>query len=293
MNTKLFFSALLFSTVLLSCNKTSEQGVILDTTLSNPETKQQVPEDTDGDKQKMPSGNFTLTQDSATPSSLQTASYIDWDKKIIKTATVKLEVKDFKKYNESVHGIVRKFGGYVAQEEQNLTDEKTESVVSVKVPVLQFEPMLNELSAGDVKVFERSITSQDVTGDIVDTRSRLEAKKQVRLKYIDFLKASKNMEDILKVQEEINKIQEDIEAATGRVAYLSNQSAYSTINLTFYQAINGFKPTGTNPSFLTRVSNSFKSGAEFIIDLLVALVSIWPLLLITLGAIAFFKGRNL
>jgi hypothetical protein len=117
----------------------------------------------------------------------------------------------------------------------------------------------------------------------------LEAKKQVRLKYLDFLKASKNMEEVLQVQGEINSIQEEIEAAAGRVEYLSHQSAYSTINLTFDQPAVGFKPTDVSPTFLTRLGNAFKSGADWLTELLVALISIWPIWLIVIGGIIGYK----
>ncbi|MEP7256725.1 MAG: DUF4349 domain-containing protein, partial [Ferruginibacter sp.] len=117
------------------------------------------------------------------------------------------------------------------------------------------------------------------TGEVVDTRSRLEAKKQMRIKYLEFLKQSKNMEEVLQVQNEINSIQEEIESAAGRVEYLSHQSAYSTINLTFYQPINGYRPSDGTPSFFTRVTGAFKTGAGWIADLFVGLISIWPLLL--------------
>jgi hypothetical protein len=162
-------------------------------------------------------------------------------------------------------------------------------VLTLKVPVDEFENVMNALPAGDVKVIQRKITSEDVTGEVIDTRSRLEAKKQVRLKYLDFLKASKNMEEVLQVQSEINSIQEEIEAAAGRVEYLSHQSAYSTINLTFYQPAVGFKPTDVSPTFFTRVGIAFKSGAEWLIELLVAMISIWPLWLIAIGGIIGYK----
>ncbi|MBC7423473.1 MAG: DUF4349 domain-containing protein, partial [Ferruginibacter sp.] len=190
---------------------------------------------------------------------------------------------------EAIHNSIKQYGGYIAQDEQNITGEKLESVLSIKVPVEQFEPMVNNLSGSDVKVLERKITSQDVTGEMVDTKSRLEAKKQVRLKYLDFLKASKNMDEVLKVQSEINTIQEEIEAASGRVQYLSHQSSFSTINLTFYQPVIGFQPTEANPSFLTRAIASFNYGGKWIAEFLLALVSIWPLLLIILGAFVIYK----
>jgi hypothetical protein len=291
MNAKLLLPTLLFSTFLFSCHNNAKETQAMDSVMAD--IKQNAPpqKQKSGQNEKIPVGN--ANQNSADSAVVQTpaivAAHTDWDKKIIKTAIVQLEVKDFKKYNETIHNSIRQFGGYIAQEEQNLTDEKSETVLTLKVPVDQFEIVMNALPAGDVKVIQRKITSEDVTGEVIDTRSRLEAKKQVRLKYLDFLKASKNMEEVLQVQGEINSIQEEIEAAAGRVEYLSHQSAYSTINLTFDQPAVGFKPTDVSPTFLTRLGNAFKSGADWLTELLVALISIWPIWLIVIGGIIGYK----
>ncbi len=291
MNAKLLLPALLFVSFFYSCQNNAKENQVADSALVDTKSKSQQSQEKSPDNEKIPVGNSNQNEaDSAITQTPNTAvTHTDWDKKIIKTATVQLEVKDFKKYNETIHNSIRQFGGYIAQEEQNLTDEKSETVLTLKVPVDQFESVLNALPAGDVKVIQRKITSEDVTGEVIDTKSRLEAKKQVRLKYLDFLKASKNMEEVLQVQSEINSIQEEIEAAAGRVAYLSHQSAYSTINLTFYQPAVGFKPTDVSPTFFTRVANAFKSGAEWLIELLVAMISIWPLWLIVIGGIIGYK----
>ena len=150
---------------------------------------------------------------------------------------------------------------------------------------------MNELGGNDIKVIERSIKTEDVTGQVVDTKSRLEAKKQMRIKYMEFLKQSKNMAEVLQVQAEINSIQEEIEAAASRIQYLSNQSAYSTINLTFYEPLNGFNPGNDSPTFISNVIEAFKTGASFIKTLLIGLISIWPLWVIGLVILYIWK-RN-
>jgi hypothetical protein len=283
MKTKLFITAIVITSFFIACNKGTgkSEAVAMDLTtadLKEPESQQNGYKE----KQQIPVGKFSPPAIDSTGSSAQipTVSNPDWDSKIIKTANLKLEIKDFKKYNDFVHNAVKQYGAYVAQEDQNLTDEKSETTITIKVPVAQFEPMMNKLPADDSKVLERKISTEDVTGEVVDTKSRLEAKKQMRLKYLEFLKQSKNMEEVLQVQSEINAIQEQIESAAGRVAFLSNQSAMSTINLTFYQPMDGYKPTDAAPSFLTRISIAFKTGAGWIAELFVGLVSIWPLLLI-------------
>jgi hypothetical protein len=217
----------------------------------------------------------------------------DWDKKIIKTAFLKLEVKDFKAYTQIVHNAAKQYGGYVANEEQNESEGKIESTISIKVPVEQFESIMTQLPTSAEKIIEKKITTEDVTGEVVDTKSRLQAKEQMRLKYLEFLKQAKNMEDVLKVQSEINDIQEEIESASGRVNYLSHQSAYSTINLTFYQPLAGYNPGNDNPGFLTKLISAFKSGFNFLAEIFIGAVSIWPLFLLVIIAWIFYKRRSL
>ncbi len=286
MKAKLTIAAILFISILFSCNKPSNknEAAIYDTQITK--VKKSPFQETGNKKEpKIPLGTLQqATTDSGTSHPpVKAVPNPDWDKKIIKTATLKLEVKDFKSYNDNVHKTVKQFGGYIAQEEQNLSDEKSETVISIKVPVEQFETMMNQLPGGDGKVLEKRITTEDVTGEVVDTKSRLESKKQMRLKYLEFLKQSKNMEEVLQVQNEINSIQEEIESAAVRIGFLSNQSSYSTINLTFFQPLAGYKPSDETPSFLTRVSSAFKTGASWVADLFVGLIAVWPLLLIILG----------
>jgi hypothetical protein len=206
----------------------------------------------------------------------------DWDKKIIKTASVNLEVKDYNTYYTYLREKIRNMGGYVAQEEQTQSDYKIENSMTIKVPVDQFDIAVVQLTNAVQKINERKITSQDVTTEVVDTRSRMEAKKQVRQRYMDLLGQAKNMEEILNVQSRINGVQEEIESAAGRIDYLSHSSVFSTINLTYYQVLNSTaKETDVNinPSFGEKIKDAFKTGWEIVSNLFVAIITIWPLLL--------------
>ena len=216
----------------------------------------------------------------------------DWDKKIIKTANLNLEVKDYNVYNTSLREKLKQFGGYIAQEEQSQSEYKIENIITIKIPVDQFDDAVNSISSSVKELNEKKITSEDVTTEVIDTRSRLEAKKQVRLRYLDLLKQAKNMEEILSVQSEINGIQEQIESAAGRMEYLQHSSSFSTIHLTFYQVLNGAAIDNDKPTFSTRITNAFRFGWNWIGELSIGIVSIWPLLLAVFGIIIFYKRSN-
>ncbi len=217
---------------------------------------------------------------------------IDWDKKIIKTANLNIEVKDYKVFTNQLHDIVKQFGGYVSQEQQNESAYKIENSVSIKVPVDQFDDAMNKLTMSGEKIVERKITSEDVTTEMVDTKSRIEAKKEVRLRYLDLLKQAKNMQDILQVQNEIDGIQEQLESAAGRVAYLNHSSAFSTINLTFYQVTDAIGITEKEPTYLHKINEAFSGGLKWISELTLGLVALWPLIIAVVAIWIIIKKRK-
>jgi hypothetical protein len=218
------------------------------------------------------------------PGTSASAANVDWDKKIIRNASLTVEAKSHKAFNDLVHEQVKRSGGYVAEEEQNKSDYKIENIATIKVPVDQFDNLVRSLtSTKDDNVVSQKVTSQDVTGEVIDTRSRTEAKRQIRLRYLELLKQAKNMEDILKVQEEINNIQEEIEAGAGRVSYLTHNAAYSTIQLTFYEILNASADRDVEPGFGQRVLNALGNGMDWVGEMLVVVLTLWPLWLLLGG----------
>jgi hypothetical protein len=165
----------------------------------------------------------------------------------------------------------------------------------IKIPVDQFENAVNDFTKEVSKLNEKRISSEDVTTQLVDGKSRLEAKKQVRLRYLDLLKQAKNMEEILTVQKEINDIQEGIELVNGRINTLRHESAMSTINFTFFQVINPSAKIDVEKEagFLDKVKIAFANGWHWIGEVFVGLISIWPLLAVIILGIWFFRRKQM
>jgi hypothetical protein len=277
-------------TVPMACNNNNAADAEKTTDIALAETKQFTPPATGNNTYygvtdtagPLPAaGNEAIPKQ---PGAQAAASTIDWDKKIIKSASLTVEAKSHKSFNDFIHEQVKRTGGYVAQEEQNKSDYKIENIVTIKVPVDQFDNLVKSItSTKDDNVVSQKITSEDVTGEVIDTRSRTEAKRQIRLRYLDLLKQAKNMEDILKVQEEINNIQVEIEAGAGRVSYLTHAAAYSTIQLTFYEILNVSAEDGDRPGFGQRVLMALRSGMDWVGEMLVVVLTLWPLWLLLGG----------
>lgn len=216
----------------------------------------------------------------------------DWERKIIKTADLAVELKDYARFDKDMRARLRNFGAYISSEEQRTDEFRLSNTVVVKVPVAQFDNLVNSFGGEGVDVVQKKISSDDVGGELVDIRSRNEAKKQVRDRYLQLLKQAKNMKEILEVQTEINTLQEEIEAATAQAMFLTHQAAFSTVNLTYYQLVTD-TPRSAPPTFIARLTNGFMQGLHGIGSLVVLAVTIWPLVvLVGLIIIVLTKRRT-
>jgi hypothetical protein len=214
----------------------------------------------------------------------------DWDRKIIKTADLSVETKSFVKFTDRLHRLVRESGGYLSQEEQSQTPTEIDNTVVIKVPVDRFDDLLQQLPADSDQLKEKKVSSQDVSLEVVDTRSRLETKREVRERYLDILKQANKMKDILAIQEQIDGIQEEMDGAAGRIAYLSHASAFSTVNLKFYQVLDAGAVESPTPTFLHKIKLSFLDGWEVVSGIALGLLSVWPLWVV--GAIGLGAWRR-
>ena len=113
--------------------------------------------------------------------------------------------------------------------------QRIENRIKIKVPVNQFQDLMTAINNSSEKIVDKQVSSEDVTTEVIDTKSRIEAKKKIRQRYIDLLQQAKTMAEILSIQAEINGVQEQIEMAEGRVEYLTHSSAYSTLDLYYFQ----------------------------------------------------------
>lgn len=213
-------------------------------------------------------------------SELPVPEIITWDKKLIKKASLNVEVEDFKKFNAGLHSLVTQYSGYIAAERNSYSEYKNESVVTIKVPTARFEDLLNQLNNQASRTIDRTISTQDVTGEMKDNKSRLQTKKETRLKYLEFLKKSKNIDEVIKVQNEINSIQEEMEMMSGTQNQLVHQTTFSTIELTFSSMVNNNSTPVEKPGFADRFITSFGSGISVIGKFLILIAKLWPFLFI-------------
>lgn len=217
---------------------------------------------------------------------------VDWDKQIIKNAELQMRVKELKPASVAIQEAIRSSGGYVASASEVQLSSQFKSEMLIRVPREKFEELFNRLSGYADSIVDKRITSEDVTGEYIDTKARIQVKEKTRDQYYEFLKRAKNIEEVLKVQNEITSLQEDIEAATGRINYIQHQSALSSIRLVCYQDIPYVNIPDATPGFGFELLNSLKTGWTIIQSLILMMVSIWPFWFAGIGIWLIIKKRK-
>jgi hypothetical protein len=130
-----------------------------------------------------------------------------------------------------------------------------------------------------------SIDAKDVTEEYIDVEARLKTKKELEQKYLALLKQAKSVSDILSIEHQAGIIRAEIESMQGRINYLRDQVAFSTIRINYYQTI------GTDFGFTSKFVASMKKGWDNLLLFLIGLTTIWPFLLF-IGASTWFYLRR-
>lgn len=119
------------------------------------------------------------------------------------------------------------------------------ATLTLGVPADQFENAMRRLRAIALRVLDENASGQDVSDEYVDLQSQLTNLEATRDRIRSFLDNAKTVEESLRINSELAKIEAEIERVKGRMNYLSNRAAFSTLTVTFEPEIPPLTPTPT------------------------------------------------
>ncbi len=202
--------------------------------------------------------------------------------KIIRTADIGLELDDFEKQQHHFTDLVKKFDGYVSNENERSSSSRVSNTITIRLPNKYFDDYIKEALEGEgiMNIDYKRVNAIDVGEEYTDVVSRIKTKKAVEQRYLDILKQAKEIKDILEVEEKLRVIREEIESKQGRLRYLQDRISYSTINLFIYQDFEYDAPKSNKPTFWGKMTNAADSGWNAILSFILFLVYIWPIILL-------------
>jgi len=208
-------------------------------------------------------------------------------RKLIKNGTLSFETNDIEKTRKEIEKLYQEFNGYLASENHFNYGERLQHEQEIRIPSQNFDPFIQKIEKLGAKIKDRHISTQDVTEEFIDVEARLKTKKDLEARYLDLLKLAKTVEDMLSIESQLGNVRAEIESMEGRLNFLNNQIAFSTIKISYYEL------TGVDFGFASKFVHSIKNGWDNLLTFLIAMINVWPfLMLMGIGAALYMRYKK-
>ena len=202
--------------------------------------------------------------------------------KIIYTATLSLETKEFDAASQALAALVSDVGGYFESRSVDQGHYRSMDAV-VRVPAAEFLSFLDR--AGETAhVANRAEYLDDVSEAYYDQESRLATQRTKLERLQELLRQAQDMEDIITIESAISETELEIEFLTGSLRKYDSQINYSTITLSLREVYRLSTDEEVPVTFAQRLSAAFAAGfhrgVEGLEDFIIGLAQIWVLLVI-------------
>ena len=172
------------------------------------------------------------------------------DRLIIKNAEVSVLVEDSDIAIDRLTQVVGDVGGYIVSSRiwfQSHYDGESYKYASITlgIPVDQFEVTMRRVRGLAVQVLDENASGEDVTDQFVDLESRLTNLEATQARIQSFLEDAKTVDEALRINQELSQIEAQIEEVKGRMNYLSDRAAFSTITVTISPELPEIEPAPT------------------------------------------------
>lgn len=204
---------------------------------------------------------------------------------IIRTANLSLVVEDTEAALDTIARMAEENGGWVVSSNVFQYNENAKTGdITIRVPASGFNSAIEALKGLAVEVTSESTTGQDVTEEYVDLSARLENLEATADRVRAFLEEARNVEEALAVNQELSRLEGEIEALKGRLQYLSQSAAFSTITVRLTPdvlaqpiEVGGWRPEGVARDAILALVNTLQVIASALIWLAIYVL---PVLLI-------------
>ena len=154
------------------------------------------------------------------------------NRKLIRNATVDLEIVSFDQAIQNITAFANEDKGYVATTSSEKQENgKLKGEVVVKVLPENLDRFLQKIRAlGELK--NQTLGTEEITKNYFDTESRLKNARIMESRLIDMLKKkSDDINDLLQVEKELGRVREQIEQMQGELKFWDSQVQFATVTI--------------------------------------------------------------
>jgi len=208
-----------------------------------------------------------------------------FSRKVVYRGSVTLEAVNFGEAVTELQNAIHQSDGYILSFQDIQSPYENGATYTIKVPAAGFMSFLDRIGSIANTHFERQLSGTDVTEEYVDLESRLKAKQVVEARLLGFMEKATRADDLVNFSQQLANVQEEIERIKGRVRYLDQNVAYSTIELRLYQPLEpSASANAKNGPLLKRMADALGGSAKAVLNglqgLLVFAAGALPVLLV-------------
>ena len=181
-----------------------------------------------------------------------TAGVEMYDRKIIYTASITLEVSDIEATINAISSITSNHGGFV----ENLTTHGgkifPQANITIRVPQKNYESTIASLKTlGIVESHNASI--EDVSSQVIDINARLKSLYTQETSLRNLLSDAEGISDILSIESELTRVRSEIEKLEGQMQFLQGKIDMSSIYISIFTP---HDPIPEPPSAFLRIQST-------------------------------------
>ena len=205
--------------------------------------------------------------------------------KIIYTANLSLESKDYDAARAALDAALPEAGGYMeSSSEYSDTGDSRSVSLTFRVPQENYDRFLAAVAeAGNVTY--KNQQAEDVTAQYMDVETRLENLKAQRTRLQQLQQQADNLSDLLEIESSLTEVQSQIESWQSQMDWYRDQVQECTV----YVSLSEVKTyTPVSEDFVSRLGSAFAEGWQNFVNgvqhLAVGLAGAWPVVVIAAAA---------
>lgn len=226
----------------------------------------------------------------------------DIERIVIKNADIMIVVENPPDVLDDIVRMAEDMGGYVVsanlyQSRLDNGQEVPRGTITIRIPAERLNDALDQIESVSYREpLSKNISSQDVTRDYTDLKSRLRNLEEAEAQLREIMASAHKTEDVLAVYNQLVQVREQIEVIKGQIQYYEQSAALSVISVDLLAdeavqplTIGDWQPIGVAKDAIQALINTLKFIAKALIwialfilpvVILLALIFLVPLFLV-------------
>jgi len=215
-------------------------------------------------------------------------------RKLIRDASLDIETETYDDFMKKLTAEIESCGGYVENSSESggiySYQSYRSSELTVRIPSDKLDSFLGNISEIAV-ITSKSISVKDITGNYIDTQSRIKALETERDALLGILAKADNVADLITVQDRLTEVNAELESCKSKLKTYDELISYSTVRMDISEVkrATGTEELSFGKEILRKLSDNLYNIGQGLRNFAINFISSIPYLLIiaVIIAIAF------